>query len=112
MVHKDIFILIIWLHNEVMFLENSDFDFNISTLGCDLQFRVQEMWLRNLFPWHIVLHLFTFKRKDLVSPENLKISLQTSSHWWKYLMKPNLTLIYGESINDPFHLEGELGLLF
>lgn len=96
------FFLIPWLHNELIFLENSDFDFNISILVCDLQFRVEQMWFRSLFPWHIILHLFTFKLKDLVSPENLKVSLQTSSHWWRCWMKLILPLIYGESIGGPF----------
>lgn len=99
-----IFFLILWLHNELIFLENSDFVFNISIPGCVFQFRVQQMWFRNLFPWHIILHLFAFKLKDLLSLENLKVSLQTSTprHWWKCWMKLILTAIYGESISDPF----------
>lgn len=95
-----------------MFLRNSNF--NMSILGCDLQFRVQQMWFRNLFPWHIILHLFTFKLKDLVSPENMKVSLQTStqSHWWKCWMKLSLTWFMENLLVIFFHPESKLASPF
>lgn len=86
------------------FQKTVNVDPKVSFLGHDFQFRAQEMWFRILSPWHIILHLFTLKLENLISPENSEISPQTSTpnHWYKYWMKPVLTLIYGESAGDAF----------
>lgn len=86
------------------FQKTVNVDPKVSFLGHDFQFRVQQMWFRIRCPWHIILHLFTLKLKNLVLSENLEIPLQTSTpnHWWKYWMKPVPTLIYGEYTGDSF----------